>query len=131
MLKRLFNKNLKAIIRISCRIKGVSNPEGSMGLLYSNHRDLAGGMWEEIGKLQFDFMMQQGLKPHHVLLDIGCGPLRGGVYFIKYLDKGNYLGIDKNKSLVNGGIEKELGQQLLNKKCRDLLCQVNLNSKNL
>ncbi len=42
------------------------------------HRDMVGGMWEEIGRLQFEFLRARGLKPSHRLLDIGCGSLRGG-----------------------------------------------------
>jgi hypothetical protein len=29
------------------------------------HRAFVGGMWEEIGRLQFDFLRGQGLKPDH------------------------------------------------------------------
>lgn len=64
------------------------------------HRRMVGGMWDEIGKLQFDFMVDRGLRPHHTLLDMGCGPLRGGLHFIDYLDTGNYYGIDINRSLI-------------------------------
>jgi len=68
-----------------------------------NHRLQVGGLWDEIGKLQFDFMIKQGLKPHHKLLDIGCGCLRGGIRFIEYLDEGNYYGIDKDADLLKAG----------------------------
>ena len=70
---------------------------------YSAHTDMrverdpqeaVGGMWETIGQLQFDFLVSKGLQPHHKLLDIGCGTLRGGRFFVKYLDAGNYSGID-------------------------------------
>ena len=37
------------------------------------HRDMVGGMWDEIGRLQFEFLRARGLKPNHRLLDIGCG----------------------------------------------------------
>lgn len=50
--------------------------------------------WAKIGFLQFDFMLKQGLKPNHYLLDIGCGPLRGGIYFVFYLKEGHYFGVD-------------------------------------
>jgi hypothetical protein len=58
--------------------------------------------------LQLDFMIREGLKPHHKLLDIGCGSLRGGVHFIRYLDAGNYVGIDSNIALLDAGYEIEL-----------------------
>jgi SAM-dependent methyltransferase len=73
-------------------------------------------MWDKIGRLQFDFLVEEGLKPSHCLLDIACGSLRAGVHFIPYLEVGNYLGIDKEKSLIELGIEKELGSSLYNDK---------------
>ncbi len=53
-----------------------------------------GGMWEIIGEVQFEFLVSQGLKPQHRLLDIGCGTLRGGRHFIAYLEAEKYTGID-------------------------------------
>ena len=53
-----------------------------------------GGKWEAMGKLQFDFLVRQGLQAQHSLLDIGCGTLRGGRHFIRHLDAGNYTGLD-------------------------------------
>jgi cyclopropane fatty-acyl-phospholipid synthase-like methyltransferase len=78
------------------------------------HRLLVGGLWEEIGRLQFDFMVSQGLAPESTLLDVGCGALRGGLHFVRYLDDGNYYGIDINKSLLKAG-EQELRWAGLNK----------------
>jgi cyclopropane fatty-acyl-phospholipid synthase-like methyltransferase len=60
-------------------------------------------MWNEIGKLQFDFLRTHGLLRQHKLLDIGCGALRGGIHFINYLDPGNYYGLDLNSSLIEAG----------------------------
>jgi SAM-dependent methyltransferase len=77
-------------------------------ILSGFHRDNVGGMWDKIGKLQFDFMLQQGLKPDMNFLDVGCGCLRGGVHFIRYLNAGNYYGIDLNQSLIEAGYEVEL-----------------------
>lgn len=48
-----------------------------------------GGMAKEHGQWQLEFMKKQGLKKSHTLLDIGCGVLRGGRYFIDYLNKEN------------------------------------------
>ena len=67
------------------------------------HRRAVGGMWEEIGKLQFNFLVEQGLKPGHFLLDVGCGRLRGGIHFIRYLEPEHYFGIDISKVLLAAG----------------------------
>lgn len=73
-----------------------------------NHRAAIGGHWDRIGKLQFDTAVQAGLKPHHRLVDVGCGSLRGGVQFIPYLDPGHYFGTDVNASLIEAGRDIEL-----------------------
>ena|SRR5581483_8438864 len=67
------------------------------------HRAVVGGMWDEIGALQFRFLKEQGLGPSHRLLDIGCGCLRGGIHFVPYLKSGHYYGIDVNRSLIEAG----------------------------
>jgi SAM-dependent methyltransferase len=69
---------------------------------------MIGGMWEELGQLQFDFLVRQGLAPDMLLLDVGCGCLRGGIHFIKYLDSGNYYGLDLNQPLLDAGYDEEV-----------------------
>lgn len=64
------------------------------------HRTFVGGLWEELGILQFEFMKNMGLQPGHKLLDVGCGAMRGGLYFVDYLNAGNYYGLDINASLI-------------------------------
>ena len=71
------------------------------------HREAVGGMWDEIGALQLDFLRAQGLAAPHRLLDVGCGALRGGVHFVRFLDPGGYHGLDVNPSLIAAG-EREL-----------------------
>ena len=88
-------------------------PEGHRGIRKLGHREYVGGLWDEMGKLQFEFLVAQGLKPADVLVDVGCGSLRGGVHFIKYLEPGNYLGIEKEPELLELGVADELGQDVL------------------
>ncbi len=80
------------------------------------HRDYIGGMWEEVGRLQFDFLVSRGLRPENVFLDIACGSLRGGIHFISYLNPGNYLGLDKEKVLIQRGLDKELSADMREQK---------------
>lgn len=91
-------------------------PHGPEGIRKAGHRRYIGGMWEEIGKLQLDFLVSQGLKPGHVFVDVACGSLRAGVHLVPYLDEGNYLGIEKEEELIKAGVEKELGRELADKK---------------
>jgi SAM-dependent methyltransferase len=72
------------------------------------HREVIGGLWEQLGQLQLDFMISRGLKPEHRVLDIGCGSLRAGVKLIRYLDAGNYFGTDLDASLLQAGYDVEL-----------------------
>jgi len=65
-----------------------------------DHRNFIGGMWDEVGELQFNFLKEMGLQPQHKFGDIGCGALRGGVRIIPYLDAGNYYGLDINASCI-------------------------------
>ena len=67
------------------------------------HRTMVGAMWDDIGRLQFEFLRAQGLEPHHRLLDVGGGALRGGVHFVRYLEPGHYCGLDANASLIEAG----------------------------
>lgn len=72
------------------------------------HRQGVGGLWDEIGELQFQFLTKNGLKPSDYLLDVGCGSLRGGVHFIKFLEAGHYYGVDKNQALLDAGQNVEI-----------------------
>jgi SAM-dependent methyltransferase len=89
------------------------------------HRSLIGGLWDEIGLLQFDFIVSRGLRPHHTLVDIGCGCLRGGVHFVNYLDAGKYVGTDLQQSLLDVGYDVELKALRLQHKLprENLICE--------
>ena len=84
------------------RVRGV-RPRGE-----NWHRDAVGGHWDEVGKLQFDFLVARGLRPSHHLLDIGCGALRGGVHFIRFLEPGHYVGIEHEPATLAAGRDVEM-----------------------
>ncbi len=77
------------------------------------HRTYVGGLWGQIGRAQFEFMLRRGLSPGDVLVDIGCGSLRGGRLFIAYLDPGHYLGLDHNAWLIEDGLRYEIPPELI------------------
>lgn len=91
---------------------GREHLDGEAGIRVLGHREQIGGRWDEIGRLQFDFLVGQGLRPHHYYLDVACGSLRGGVHLIPYLDPGHYLGIEKEALLVELGVKEELGEDV-------------------
>lgn len=61
--------------------------------------------WEVRGKFQLDLLKSFGLKPNHKLIDVGCGPARGGVYFIEYLNGKGYVGVDASEYYINAAQE--------------------------
>jgi SAM-dependent methyltransferase len=71
-----------------------------------DHRRLVGGLWDEMGPLQLDFLVSQGLSPNDALLDVGCGSLRAGIHFVRYLEPGGYYGLDINQPLLDAGREE-------------------------
>lgn len=83
----------------------------AVAVAQGEHRNFVGGLWDQMGRWQFDFMTEQGgLQPDMRFLDLGCGCFRGGVYFIPHLRPGNYYGLDSNESLIRAGMEIELPQ---------------------
>lgn len=66
-------------------------------------RSGVGGLWDEMGRHQFDYLVAQGLQPAHRMLDVGCGSLRGGLHFVGYLEPGHYTGVDRDGALLRNG----------------------------
>ena len=64
-----------------------------------------------MGKLQRDFLIEQGLKPEHRFLDVGCGSLRAGVRLVDYLEPGHYHGLDINPEVIRLGYDDELSDE--------------------
>jgi SAM-dependent methyltransferase len=69
--------------------------------------------YDRIAALQVSLLLCVGLRETHFLLDVGCGSLRGGRMLIPYLRPGRYFGIEPERWLVEEGIERELGQDIL------------------
>ena len=59
------------------------------------------GFWDELQCYQLHVLCANGLKPEHSLLDIGCGPLQGGVVYILYLNANRYTAIDIEPRRIN------------------------------
>ena len=49
---------------------------------------------KEKGPFEIEFLKEKGLLPEHLLLDIGCGTLRGGIHWIRYLQPHHYAGLE-------------------------------------
>jgi len=111
------------LAKFRSRAKGTTSlkPQGAGGVRILGHREYVGGLWDEIGKLQFNYLVHQGLRPEHYLLDIACGSLRAGVHFIPYLEPRHYLGMDKESSLIEAGMDRELSKEIFNAKKPELV----------
>ena len=77
-------------------------------LAQGRHRDIVGGRWDEIGRLQLALLQAHGLQPHHHLLDIGAGSLRLGCKAVPFLDPGHYWATDASRALMLRGRSVEL-----------------------
>ena len=69
--------------------------------------------YDLITAMTFNLLSSIGLMQHHSVLDIGCGSLRIGRVLIPYLNSGKYTGIEPHEWLVNEGIRREIGSDLI------------------
>lgn len=90
----------------------------------------AADLWEMKRAFQISFLTNNRLEPHHRLLDLGCGTLRGGLPLIQYLDDGNYVGVDIRKSVIDEA-GKELREAGLAGKHPTLLLCADLSKLNI
>lgn len=128
LFKRIF-KRLRSTSKYKEHIKKLYEEKDYLEA-YSEHTNLRvecsphkaiGGRWEMMGNLQFDFLVKNGLEPQHIMLDIGCGTLRGGRHFIRYLNTGNYSGIDISHKAIEYGKQLVQEESLLDKHPRLLV----------
>jgi Methyltransferase domain len=79
-----------------------------------NYRTFVGGADYDLkGAMQFSLLYSLGLRAEHRLLDIGCGSLRAGRFFLVYLDPGGYTGLEPNAWLIDEAVEHEIGRDVL------------------
>lgn len=62
--------------------------------------------WKMKRDFQISFLRARGLQPHHRLLDIGCGTLRGGIALIEYLETSHYYGIELRAITLAEGLRE-------------------------
>lgn len=89
-------------------INSYSSNLSDAAIAAGRHRRHVGGAWERIGTHQCEYLVKQGLEPHHRLLDVGCGAMRGGIHFARYLEPGNYYGTDINDRLIEAALRVEI-----------------------
>jgi len=80
---RLRSDSHEEFYRAHMRERLANDPESAVG----GFNELAG--YENAGAMQLEFLRKEGLQPDDQLLEIGCGVLRAGQYFIEYLEPDN------------------------------------------
>ena len=76
-------------------------------LVTERHHTAYGSPWC-IGREQFDYLLARGLERHHKVADLGCGPVRTGVWIVEHLDAGGYFGIDAHRKSLEAAVQYEL-----------------------
>lgn len=61
------------------------------------------------GGLQFQFMLDLGLREYHRFIEVGCGSLRLGRLLMMYLLPEHYYGVEPNQKILNEGLKHNLG----------------------
>src|SRR4051794_39880695 len=64
------------------------------------------GDFEPVGRLGFDVLLREGLRPDSRVLDVGCGALRLGYWLMRFLDSSCYFGIEPNREMLKTGLEQ-------------------------
>lgn len=82
------------------------------------------GFWDQLQNYQLQAVVKLGLQPEHSLLDIGCGPLQGGIAFIRYLHADRYVGVDHNVTAIEAGREELSRHNLWSKRPRIFVSNV-------
>lgn len=68
------------------------------------------------GELQAELLKREGCTPDSKVLELGCGHLHAGVPLMRYLKKGNYVGVDPNEWLRQHAMKKRHVRHLVEEK---------------
>jgi SAM-dependent methyltransferase len=111
-----------------CRFKGISHYEGPDsnnhtafpcpgGLLVEEHHSNYGEPWAG-GRDVYEFLAQAiQLRPDSQVLEIGCGTLRVGLHFIRYLNPEHFHCLERDELSLMAAFRYELpAQGLLHKR---------------
>lgn len=75
-----------------------------------------GDLYNKIGKIIFDLLVELGLEKYSYFLDVGCGSLRMGKLLIPFLWKSRYYGIEPEDWLIQEAVKNELSENIIEKK---------------
>lgn len=74
----------------------------------SSDRFIGGPRWnyERVGRLGFEVLLKEQLRPSSRVLDVGCGALRLGYWLMRFLDSGCYFGIEPQREMLQLGLDE-------------------------
>ncbi len=75
---------------------------GAIMFVGSNNR----ADFNEHSDTHYNYLLEQGLKPEHIFLDVGCGACRTAQKIVPYLHENNYYGIDRMPELIEFGLNE-------------------------
>ncbi len=70
-------------------------------------------LFDDVGREQLLALLEYGLNLDSVVLDIGCGLLRGGRWLIPLLEPGHYCGLEAVPDRVQQGLDQFLDPALV------------------
>jgi hypothetical protein len=71
-------------------------------------------IYDLLGAMQFQLLIDLGMRENHKFLDVGCGSLRLGRLAINYLLENRYFGLEPNVGILNRGCEMHFGADIEN-----------------
>ncbi len=69
-------------------------------------------VYDLIGAMQFQLLVELGCRDYHRFLDIGCGSLRLGRLVIPYLLPDRYFGVEPEREILDQGVQMHFGASL-------------------
>lgn len=125
VMSKILPFKLRRMMHVSMVNNGwpVRVKEGNQGINKTGYRGYVGlaKTFDHVGKLIFLYMKTMGVGPNDIVCDIGCGSLKVGKHLIEYLDKGNYLGVDKEDKLIELGVRNELTETCMEERKPEFL----------
>lgn len=70
-------------------------------------------VFDAVGREQLAALLDFGLSPQSILLDIGCGCLRGGRWIIPLLETSHYCGIEPNTEMLAYGLKSIVDPEII------------------
>jgi len=87
---------VRPISRVQARAEEMMRKHGFLGVPAETFADA--------GRRQFSALLNEGLNPESIVLDVGCGCLRAGYWLVRFLDPGCYHGIEPARQRVEYGL---------------------------